>query len=61
MSYFGGGYIIPFTGWGLFVWPFILILAIVAITILTKYQEKIESRVLQLISKISKNKEKESA
>lgn len=47
MSFFGGGYVIPFTGWGLFVWPFILIIAIVAVFMLTKHQQKIECWLIQ--------------
>lgn len=54
MSFFGGGYIIPFTGWGLFVWPFIIILAIAAVIIMTKYQENIESWVIARLLKCSK-------
>lgn len=54
MSFFGGGYIIPFTGWGLFVWPFIIILAIAAVIIMTKYQENIESWVIARLLKFSK-------
>ena len=46
MSYFGGGYIIPFTGWGLFVWPFVLIIAIIAVVVSTKYQPQIEGWVV---------------
>ena len=54
MSFFGGGYIIPFTGWGLFVWPFIIILAIAAVIIMTKYQENIESWIIARLPKFSK-------
>lgn len=54
MSFFGGGYIIPFTGWGLFVWPFIIILAIAAVIIMTKYQENIESWIIARLLKFSK-------
>lgn len=50
MSYFGGGYIVPFTGWGLFVWPIILVVAIVAVVLLTKYQEKIETWILEKLN-----------
>lgn len=57
MSYFGGGYIIPFSGWGLFVWPFILILAVVTVYVSTKYQSQIESWILTKITK-TKNKSK---
>ncbi len=58
MSYFGGGYIIPFTGWGLFVWPFILIFAIIAVLLSTKYQPQIETWILNKLSKFNKNKKK---
>lgn len=58
MSYFGGGYIIPFTGWGLFVWPFILIIAVVAVVVLTKYQEKIESWILEKLNLLTSKKQK---
>lgn len=61
MSYFGGGYIIPFTGWGLFVWPFILVLAIVVVVISTKYQPQIEKWVINKMNSISfkkKNKKR---
>ena len=58
MSYFGGGYIIPFTGWGLFVWPFILIFAIAIIIVLTKFQPQIESWILMQLSKLSFKKKK---
>ena len=56
MSFFGGGYIIPFTGWGLFVWPFILIFAIVAVIVLTKYQPQVEEWILVKILKLKKKK-----
>lgn len=59
MSYFGGGYIVPFTGWGLFVWPIILIVAVLAVVILTKYQEKIEEWVLLKLNKVVPKKEKD--
>lgn len=54
MSYFGGGYIVPFTGWGLFVWPVILVVAIVAVVLLTKHQEKIEQWVLEKLNMFAK-------
>ncbi len=56
MSFFGGGYIIPFTGWGLFVWPFILIFAIVAVVLLTKYQPQIEEWILSKFLKLKNKK-----
>ena len=58
MGFFGGGYIIPFTGWGLFVWPFILIFAIGVIIVLTKFQPQIESWILTKLSKLNLKKKK---
>lgn len=55
MSYFGGGYIIPFSGWGLYVWPIILVLAIISVVCSTKYQPQIERWI---ISKLTLNKQK---
>lgn len=56
MSYFGGGYIIPFAGWGLFVWPIILVLAIVAVIVMYKYQTIIENYILtKILRKKPKN------
>lgn len=60
MSYFGGGYIIPFTGWGLFVWPFILIFAVAAVYASTKYQPQIEKWILNKISIFTTRKKKNS-
>lgn len=56
MSFFGGGYIIPFTGWGLFVWPFILVFTIVAVVLLTKYQPQIEEWILTKLLKLKNKK-----
>lgn len=58
MSYFGGGYIIPFSGWGLYVWPFILVLAIVAVVVSTKYQPQIEKWIIDKLYKLNINKKK---
>lgn len=58
MSYFGGGYIIPFSGWGLYVWPFILILAIAAVIISTKYQPQIEKWIINKLYKLNFNSNK---
>ena len=47
MCVFGSGQIIPYSGWGLIVWGIILILAIVLIFVVSKYQEKIQSWVIR--------------
>ena len=53
MSDFGSGSIIPFTGWGIYAWIGILIVAITLVIIISKYQEKIQNF---LITKIIKKK-----
>ena len=60
MSYFGGGYIIPFSGWGLYVWPFILLLAIVAVVVSTKYQPQMEKWIIDKLYKFNFNKKNKS-
>ena len=56
MSFFGGGYIIPFTGWGLFVWPLILIVVVFLVYYSTKYQPQMEKWILNKINKLNINK-----
>ncbi len=54
VAYLGGGFIIPYHGWGLAVWA-VLILAIIVVIVLSyKYQAQIE----KFIFKIFKNKDK---
>ncbi len=60
MSYFGGGYIIPFSGWGLYVWPFILLLAIVAVVVSTKYQPQMEKWIIDKLYKFNFSKKNKS-
>lgn len=59
MCYFGGGYIIPFSGWGLYVWAVLLVLIIVSVIMVYKYQDKIENFIINKIynykKKIKKN------
>lgn len=59
MSFFGGGYIIPFTGWGLFVWPLILIVVVFLVYYSTKYQPQMEKWILNKINKLNINKKNE--
>lgn len=53
MSFFGGGYLIPFSGWGLYVWGVILIGSIFAVVLIYKYQEVMQDYIM---CKIFKNK-----
>ena len=54
MSYFGGGYIIPFTGWGLYVWGVLLVLIVIAVVMVYKYQDKMESYIINKINNYKK-------
>ncbi len=56
MSYFGSGYLIPFSGWGLYIWPIILVLAISMVVISFKFQENIENFVLSKVFRNNKSK-----
>jgi uncharacterized membrane protein YdjX (TVP38/TMEM64 family) len=49
MAIFGGGYIIPFSGWGLYVWAIILVVAIALVVIIMKWQEKIQNFILSKV------------
>lgn len=67
MSYFGSGHLIPFTGWGVYAWIVILILAVIAVYVTYRYQDNMQDFILNKIfkkkpkdrgkssSKISKN------
>lgn len=54
MSYFGGGYIIPFVGWGLYVWAVLLVLIVVAVILVYKYQDKIEEYIIKKIMNLKR-------
>lgn len=56
MCYFGGGYIIPFSGWGLYVWGVLLVLIVVAVIMVYKYQDKIEDFIIKKIYNFRKTK-----
>lgn len=53
MCYFGGGYIIPFYGWGLYVWAVIIIVMSTVVFLAYKYQKQIEE---WLVKKFKKKK-----
>ena len=58
MSYFGGGYIIPFSGWGLYVWSILLVIIVAIIFIIYKYQDKLQDFILNNIFRKKKLKTK---
>lgn len=51
MSYFGSGYIIPFTGWGVYVWAVLLVVVVVIVFLTYRYQEQMQNYVLNKIFK----------
>lgn len=51
MAIFGGGYIIPFSGWGIYVWAVILVVAIVLMYVIFKWQDNIQNYILSHIFK----------
>lgn len=60
MSFFGSGYLIPFRGWGIYVWIVILILAVAMVYITYRYQDKLQNLILQKVFKKRKPKSKEN-
>ena len=54
MSLFGSGYLIPFSGWGIYVWSIILVLAVAAVFVIYKYQEQMQNFVMNKIFKRTK-------
>lgn len=60
MAFFGGGYIIPFTGWGIYVWVVILVLAIASVIVVYKWQDNIETFILNKIFRKKRNKRNQS-
>lgn len=57
MSYFGGGYIIPFSGWGIYVWSILFVVIVALVILIYKHQEKMQDFVLnKIFRKSNKNK-----
>ncbi len=49
--YFGGGYIIPYKGWGLAVWAVIVVVAIALLYLSIKYRQQIEEWLLKTFAR----------
>jgi len=56
MCYFGGGYIIPFSGWGIPVWVVIGILMTTLVAAIYKNQTKIENWIINKFKKKTREK-----
>ena len=46
VAYFGSGHLIPYHGWGLIVWAFIIVAIVVVLFLSYKYQKQIENFIL---------------
>lgn len=55
MAFFGSGYVIPFSGWGVYAWIGILIVAVAMIVVVYRYQENLETYILNKISNKTKS------
>lgn len=53
-AYFSSGEIIPYHGWGLIVWGIIVVIALIAIILTTKYKNQIEGFMNKLFKRKSK-------
>lgn len=51
MSYFSSGSIIPFKGWGIYAWAIILIMGIIISLLIYKYQDKMQTFILNKVFK----------
>ena len=58
MSYFGSGRLIPFTGWGIYAWIVILVLAVALVFVTYRYQEQMQEFILSKVFKKSNKKSK---
>ncbi len=56
MCYFGGGYIIPFSGWGLYVWSVLAVVLVAVVILMYKYQPKMEEWILSKLKRKNKKK-----
>ena len=56
--FIGSGYLIPFKGWGIYVWILFVILLILVFLLSTKYQKNIEDFILKIDKKLKRKKRK---
>lgn len=58
VSYLSSGEIIPYSGWGLVVWAFIIIISLLLIYLATKYNKEIENFIKNIFKKTNKKSSK---
>lgn len=51
MAIFGSGYVIPFSGWGVYAWIVILIIAVILVWVVYRWQDSIQEYILNKIFK----------
>ena len=56
MSYFSSGSIIPFSGWGIYVWILIIVVALILTLLIYKYQDRMQNFVINKLFKNKKSK-----
>ena len=49
MAIFGSGHIIPFSGWGIYAWSIILVVAVALVFVIMKWQDQIQNFVLRKV------------
>lgn len=54
-AFLGSGQLIPYSGWGLVVWPILIALLVIVFILSWKYQEKIENYIISKFDKIKNN------
>ena len=61
-AYIGSGQLIPYSGWGLYVWPILILLLITLFVLCWKYQDRFEQYFINKFSELKikrKNEKKE--
>ena len=51
LSFFSSGQIIPYSGWGLYVWAFIIIFSIILIYLSSKYNRQVENFIKRIFKR----------
>jgi len=49
MAIFGSGYLIPFSGWGVYAWSIILVIAVALVVVVMKWQNQIQGFILKKV------------
>lgn len=58
MAIFGSGYVIPFSGWGIYAWIAILIVAVALVWVVYRWQDNLQEYILNKVFKKSSKSRK---